>query len=261
MPILEIKNLNKTFHRGKNAGVEALKDVTFNVEEKSFLCIVGPSGCGKSTLLRLIAGIDHPSSGEILFEGKPITGPSSKISMIFQTFALFPWKTVEENIGIGLEALDVPKETRLETVKNEIQLVGLEGFEKAYPRELSGGMRQRVGIARALATQPTIMLMDEPFSALDEITAETLRRETLRIYRDRTIPPDTFIMVTHNVNEAVFMADRVLVMSSRPGTIVGDVRVNVPRPRENYQRHAEFYEAFDKIVELIHKYSPTHPTN
>jgi len=261
MPILEIKNVTKIFHRGKNKGVEALKDVTFNVEEKSFLSIVGPSGCGKSTLLRLIAGIDHPSSGEILFEGKPVTGPNPKISMIFQTFALFPWKTVEENIEIGLEALNVPKETRLETVKNEIQLVGLDGFEKAYPRELSGGMRQRVGIARALAIEPKIMLMDEPFSSLDAITAETLRRELLRIWRDRTKQPETFLMVTHNVNEAVFMADRVLVMSARPGTIVGDVRVNVPRPREKHLRHTEFYDACDKIVEIIHKYSPTHPTH
>jgi len=261
MPILEIKNVTKIFHRGKNKGVEALKDVTFNVEEKSFLSIVGPSGCGKSTLLRLIAGIDHPSSGEILFEGKPVTGPNPNISMIFQTFALFPWKTVEENIEIGLEALNIPKETRLETVKNEIQLVGLDGFEKAYPRELSGGMRQRVGIARALAIEPKIMLMDEPFSSLDAITAETLRRELLRIWRDRTKQPETFLMVTHNVNEAVFMADRVLVMSARPGTIVGDIRVNVPRPREKHLRHTEFYDACDKIVEIIHKYSPTHPTH
>ena len=258
MPILEIKNVNKIFHRGKSTDVLALKDVTFNVEEKSFMAIIGPSGCGKSTLLRLIAGLDYPSSGEILFAGKPITSPNQKISMVFQTFALFPWKTVEENVELGLEALNVPKETRLETVKNEIQLVGLEGFEKAYPRELSGGMKQRVGIARALAIKPSILLMDEPFSALDEIIAETLRREVLRIYQDRTTPPDTFVMVTHNVNEAVLMADRVIVMSSRPGTVVGDVRVNVPRPRDKYVRSAEFFDACDKIEEIIHKYPPMH---
>lgn len=252
MSVIEIKNVTKVFAT-KDKNVEALKDVAFNINNNEILAIVGPSGCGKSTLLRLIAGIDKPTSGEILFRGKPVTEPTHKISMIFQTFALFPWMTTQENIEIVLEVLGIPKEKRLEIALKSIKLVGLEGFEKSYPRELSGGMKQRVGIARALAIEPEVLLMDEPFSSLDALTAEALRREVLKIWRDRTHPPHTFVLVTHNVHEAVFMADRVIVMSHRPGSVVGELRVNVPRPREKHMRHVEYYDTYDKILEMIHK--------
>jgi NitT/TauT family transport system ATP-binding protein len=180
--------------------------------------------------------------------------------MIFQTFALLPWKTVRENVELGLEAQELPPKERHEKAAKYIESVGLDGFEDAYPRELSGGMRQRVGIARALAVEPEVLLMDEPFSSLDELTAETLRREVLDIWREPTKVTDTFIMVTHNVHEAVFMADRIIVLRARPGRVVADISVSLPRPRDNVAHSEEFYEYEQKIISIIEQYSATSTT-
>ena len=246
-PILEIKNLTKAYvNDGKSTTV--LDNISFQVPTQ-FLAIVGPSGCGKSTMLRIIDGLDVPTSGEVLFHGQSITSPSRKIGVIFQTFALIPWKTVLGNVEMALAFTPSSKEERLKVAKKYIQDVGLEGFETSYPKELSGGMKQRVGIARALALEPEVLLMDEPFSSLDALTAETLRREVLDIWRDKAYPTNAVIMVTHNVQEAVYMADRVLVLSARPATIVDDVRIDLPRPRN--QRDPALYDFADRIVSKI----------
>ena len=220
-----------------------------------FLCIVGPSGCGKSTLLRILDGLDLPTSGQVLVKGEQVTAPSPKISMIFQTFALLPWKNVRENVELGLEAQGIPLRARREKAAKYIDTVGLSGFEESYPRELSGGMKQRVGIARALAVEPEVLLMDEPFSSLDELTAHALRREVLEIWREPTKVTDTFVMVTHNVHEAVFMADRIIILRARPGSLVADIPVELQRPRENVVMTQEFFDYEKKVISIIERYS------
>ncbi len=254
MTVVEARNVTKVFEGEKR--VPALDDVSFSVGVDEFLCIVGPSGCGKSTLLRIIAGLEKPTSGKILFHDQPIKGPTPMITMIFQTFGLLPWKTVIENIELPLEIQGAEPEIRRETALKFIREVGLEGFENAYPHDLSGGMKQRVGIARALAVKPEVLLMDEPFSFLDELTAMTLRKEVLDIWNDPNLPTNTFIMVSHNVEEAVFMADRILIMSPRPGRIVGNVTVNIPRPRIRQFRSQPFFEYCDKVISLLEERSP-----
>lgn len=257
--ILQVQKVSKLFEAGEHK-VLALDAATFDVFPHEFLCIVGPSGCGKSTLLRILDGLDLPSSGQVLFKGQPVTQPSPKISMIFQTFALLPWKNVRENIELGLEAQGVALGVRHERAAKYIEAVGLSGFEDAYPRELSGGMKQRVGIARALAVEPEVLLMDEPFSSLDELTADTLRREVLEIWREPSKVTDTFIMVTHNVHEAVFMADRIIVLRARPGTLVADLAIDLPRPREKYAHTEGFYNYEQQIISYIERYSAAAPT-
>ncbi len=250
MSIIEIQNVSKTFPTDKTK-ILVLDDVSFSVGKEEFLCIVGPSGCGKSTLLRMIAGLDTPTSGRILFNGQPIKGPSPKITVVFQLFGLLPWKTALENVEVPLEVLKMPKEARLHVAEEYLQMVGLEGFENTYPHDLSGGMKQRVGIARALALEPTVLLMDEPFSSLDELTAKTLRDLVLNIWRNPALPTNTFIMVSHNVEEAVFMADRIIVLSSRPAKVVGEIKVNIPRPRSQYTRAKEYFDYVDETVKLL----------
>ena len=213
--------------------------------------MVGPSGCGKSTLLRIIAGLERADSGEVLFHGQPQTSPTPKITMIFQLFGLLPWKTALENVEVALEALHIKKEARWEIAKSYLRMVDLEGFENTYPHDLSGGMKQRVGIARALALQPEVLLMDEPFSSLDELTAKTLRSFVLDIWRTPSLMTHTFIMVSHNVEEAVFMAHRILVMSARPGRIVGEVKVDIPRPRTRYLRDPVYFKSVDEVVTIL----------
>ena len=252
MSVLEIKNVTKTFQT-EESKISVLEDVSFSVGKDEFVCLVGPSGCGKSTMLRIIAGLEKADSGEILFHGQPQTSPNPKITMIFQLFGLLPWKTALENVEVPLEVLGIKKETRLETARSHLRMVGLEGFENTYPHDLSGGMKQRVGIARALALQPEVLLMDEPFSSLDELTAKTLRELVLEIWRDPNLPTNTFIMVSHNVEEAVYMADRVLVMSPRPGRVVGEVRVNLPRPRTEYLRDPQYFQRVDEVVAILEK--------
>lgn len=252
MTVLDIEHVTKTF-QFEQTGIRVLEDVSFSVKEDEFLCIVGPSGCGKSTLLRIIAGLEHADSGEVLFHGQPQTSPTPKITMIFQLFGLLPWKTALQNVEVALEVLGVRKETRLETARSHLKMVGLEGFENTYPHDLSGGMKQRVGIARALALQPEILLMDEPFSSLDELTAKNLRSLVMDLRKKASLSTNTFIMVSHNVEEAVFMADRVIVMSPRPGKVVEEVNVDIPRPRMSYLRDPIYFKYVDQAVGILER--------
>jgi NitT/TauT family transport system ATP-binding protein len=252
LPVLEIKNVNKTFPLEKSK-ISVLENVSFSVDKDDFICLVGPSGCGKSTVLRIIAGLEKADSGEVLFHGQPQTSPNPKLTMIFQLFGLLPWRTALENVEVPLEVLGIKKEARVEIATNYLRMVGLEGFENTYPHDLSGGMKQRVGIARALALQPQVLLMDEPFSSLDELTAKTLRELVLEIWRDPSLPTNTFVMVSHNVEEAVYMADRVVVMSPRPGKVVGEVKVNLPRPRTQYLRDQKYFQSVDEVVAILEK--------
>lgn len=251
MPALEVKNVRKIFKEDTNE-VLALDGVNFTVEENEFVCLVGPSGCGKSTMLRIISGLDQPTSGDVIFEGKPITAPTPKIVMVFQLFGLLPWKTALENVEVPLEVLGVNPKERAELGRAYLKMVNLEGFENTYPHDLSGGMKQRVGIARALALKPEILLMDEPFSSLDELTAKTLRDLTLSIWRKEGEPPNSIIMVSHNVEEAVYMADRVIVFSPRPGHVVGDIKIDIPRPRAEHIRDPLYFGFVDRVLEFLH---------
>jgi NitT/TauT family transport system ATP-binding protein len=252
MPVLEVKNVSKRFVEDGNE-VVALEGVNFAVNDDEFICLVGPSGCGKSTMLRIISGLETPTGGEIIFEGKPITGPTPKISMVFQLFGLLPWKTAQENVEVPLEVIGVPKAKRVEVAHEYLRQVKLEGFENVYPHDLSGGMKQRVGIARALALNPEILLMDEPFSSLDELTARALRDLVLTIWRKKDENPNSIIMVSHNVEEAVYIADRVLVFSPRPGRIIGEVDVDIPRPRFEHRRDQKYFETVDRVMDLLGK--------
>lgn len=252
LQILEVKNLIKTFMMDQSK-ILVIDNVSFSVGNDKFVCIVGPSGCGKSTMLRIIAGLEKADSGKILFHEKPIIQPNPKIAMVFQLFGLLPWKTASENVEVPLEVLGIGKEKRIHIAEEYLRMVGLEGFEHTYPHDLSGGMKQRVGIARALSLKPEVLLMDEPFSSLDELTAKTLRELVLDIWRNPTLPTNTFIMVSHNVEEAVLMADRVIVMSPRPGKIVGEVKIDIPRPRTEYLREKVYFGYIDEVVELLEK--------
>jgi NitT/TauT family transport system ATP-binding protein len=250
--VLEVRDVTKTFPQEKSQ-ISVLEDVSFSVDRDEFVCLVGPSGCGKSTLLRIIGGLEKADLGQILFHGQPQTVPTPKITMIFQLFGLLPWKTALENVEVPLEVVGMKKEARKEIAKSYLRMVDLEGFENTYPHDLSGGMKQRVGIARALALQPEVLLMDEPFSSLDELTAKTLRTLVLEIWRDPSLPTNTFVMVSHNVEEAVYMADRVIVMSPRPGRIVGEVKVNLPRPRTEYLRNPRYFQRIDEVMAILEK--------
>jgi len=252
MAVLDIEHVTKVFE-SENGGMSVLEDVSFSVKEDEFLCLVGPSGCGKSTLLKIVAGLEHANSGRVLFHGQPQLAPTPKITMIFQLFGLLPWKTSLENVTVALEVLGVKKESAEETARSYLGMVGLEGFENTYPHDLSGGMKQRVGIARALALQPEVLLMDEPFSSLDELTAKNLRSLVMDLRRRSELSTNTFIMVSHNVEEAVFMADRVVVMSPRPGKIVGEVKVNIPRPRMSYLRDPIYFKYVDEVVSVLER--------
>ncbi|MHB9145962.1 MAG: ABC transporter ATP-binding protein [Symbiobacteriia bacterium] len=248
MALLEVKNVYKRY-TDRNRSITVLEDISFTVEKGEFVAVVGPSGSGKSTLLRIIAGLDRPTSGEARYRDRPIAEAVDRIAVVFQSFALLPWLTVSENVEIGLEARGVDRVARQKQGSLFIDKVGLDGFEEAYPRELSGGMKQRVGIARALSVEPELLLMDEPFSALDALTAQNLREEVLTLWRDGSLPLGAVIMVTHGIEEAVFMADRVVVMSTRPGRIKADVPVDLPRPRN--MKDEAFGRVTDKIYSLV----------
>jgi NitT/TauT family transport system ATP-binding protein len=208
-----------------------LDDVSLSLRDNEIVALLGRSGSGKSTLLRIIAGLMPATSGEVTIGGEPVCGPASQVAMVFQSFALFPWHTVLENVEIGLEAQRVDPDLRKKRALAAIDLIGLDGYESAYPKELSGGMRQRVGLARALVVHPNVLLMDEPFSALDVLTAETLRTDLLDLWCEGRMPISSILMVTHNIEEAVFMCDRILVFSSNPGRIVAEIIVDFPQPR------------------------------
>ncbi|MCK5146378.1 ABC transporter ATP-binding protein [bacterium] len=225
--ILELKNINKTFDQDVQS-ITALDDISIQVRRNEFLCILGPSGCGKSTLLHLIAALDNPSSGEIIFNEHYIPGPCACRGLVFQEDALYPWKTVWQNIAFGLEIQKIPSLQRELIIREHINLVGLPGFEHFYPHQLSGGMKQRVQIARTLALDPQILLMDEPFAALDEITRSRMDEELLSIWNRKK---KTVIFVTHSIEEAVILGDRILIMDASPGRIIHEIINPLQRPR------------------------------
>lgn len=248
--LLELNNVTKEYADDNGKRNVVLNNINLSISQNEFISIVGPSGCGKSTLLRIIMGLEFYSRGEVLFKGQYVQGKiNSSMAMVFQSFGLFPWLSVIENVEFGLESMHIEKIQRREKTLRIIQEVGLEGFEDAYPRELSGGMKQRVGIARALVTDPEILLMDEPFSSLDPLTAEALREEILKVWSNKFTTPDVVIMVTHNVEEAVYLSDRVIILSSRPASVVKQVLIDIPRPRE--KRDKAIYEYADQITTLI----------
>src|SRR5271168_3268750 len=248
MALLELKHISKSFAHAKGT-LQVLNDVSFDVNEGEFIAIVGPSGCGKSTLLRIINGIVPQSSGQVLYNGRQIDGINLECALVFQSFALMPWLTVEDNVEMPLEARGVPPDIRRKRISFYIDKVGLDGFEEAYPRELSGGMKQRVGLARALAAEPRVLLMDEPFSALDALTAITLREELLDIWQSPDMPVKNIVLVTHIIEEAIELADRIIVMAASPGRIVKDLKVELPRPRD---RRTEAFNALtDKVFSMI----------
>ncbi len=242
---VELSNVTKVYPDPPQI-VTALQNISFHVNEGEFLCIVGPSGCGKSTLLRMIAGLDHPSTGQIRFRGDVVTAPHPKISMVFQSFALLPWRTVVQNVEFGLEVQGSPKAERRRVALDFLEMVGLKGSESLYPKQLSGGMKQRVGIARALAIDPEVVLMDEAFSAIDEFTAEALRNEVAEIHAETQ---KTFLLVTHNLPEAIELADRILVLTARPAKIKSIVSVEIERPR--VQTDSEFVTIHREIFALL----------
>jgi NitT/TauT family transport system ATP-binding protein len=251
--VIEIKGLGKKFPgRGSSAGVQALRDVTLTVRDNEFITILGPSGCGKTTLLRNIAGLVPWDEGEILVDGQPVTGPSPNRAMVFQNFALLPWATVLDNVAIGLEIRGDPKVQREQRALELIETVGLRGFERRLPGELSGGMQQRVGLARALAVDPDVLLMDEPFGALDEQTRRLLQEEMLRIWENSR---KTVVFITHSMEEAVLLGDRVVLMSARPGRIEDIIDVPLPRPRsaavDSVERSPEYVEISSRLWERL----------
>lgn len=228
--IYSLKQVCRGFGKG-NEERQVLSDVDLTLREGEIVGLLGRSGSGKSTLLRIIAGLIQPSSGEVRYNGALLNGPAEGVAMVFQTFALFPWLTVLENVEAGLQALQVERKAARKRALAAIDLIGLDGFENAYPRELSGGMRQRVGFARGLVVNPTLLLMDEPFSALDVLTAETLRTDLLDLWSGKQLPIKSILIVTHNIEEAVLMCDRVLVLSSNPGRVVAEIKVPFAHPR------------------------------
>ncbi len=248
MALLELRNISKSFPHATGT-LRVLENLSFTIEEGEFVAVVGPSGCGKSTMLRIINGLMPPTSGQVLYRGRQTDGINLECAMVFQSFALMPWLTVKANIELGLEARGVAPIEREKRAGVYIDKVGLDGFEEAYPRELSGGMKQRVGLARALAVEPRLLLMDEPFSALDALTAITLREKLLDVWQSADMPVHNIIIVTHMIEEAVELADRILVLSSGPGRLVADLKVDLPRPRD--RRKESFNALTDKVFSLI----------
>ncbi|MDY7548618.1 nitrate/sulfonate/bicarbonate ABC transporter ATP-binding protein [Glaciimonas sp. Gout2] len=243
--ILNVNHVRRGFAKAQGE-LLVLDDVSLTLHEGEIVGLLGRSGCGKSSLLRIIAGLIQPTGGDVSYRGHPVNGPADGVAMVFQTFALFPWLTVLDNVEAGLEALGTPPAERRKRALAAIDLIGLDGFENAYPRELSGGMRQRVGFARALVVDPTLLLMDEPFSALDVLTAETLRTDLLDLWNDGRLPIKSILIVTHNIEEAVFMCDRILVLSSNPGRIIAEIKVPFPHPRNRLD------PAFRQLVDDIY---------
>jgi NitT/TauT family transport system ATP-binding protein len=225
-----VRDLVKVFYdAAKGAQILALDHVSLAVRDREFVALLGPSGCGKSTLLNLVAGFEQPTSGDLLLDGRQVSQPGPDRGVVFQEFALFPWMTVSRNIEFGLQNRGIPRARREETVRRFIELIGLNGFEDRYPRELSGGMKQRVAIARVLANDPAILLMDEPFAALDALTRQAMQAQLLEAW---ATVRNTVLFVTHSIDEALFLSDRVAVMTARPGRIVEIIDVNLPRPRD-----------------------------
>ena len=246
---LEIKNLGKEFET-PNGTVTALQDINFKVHKREFVCVIGPSGCGKSTFIRILAGLETPTSGEILLDGNAVHGPGPDRGMVFQGYTLFPWLTVKKNVMFGLEQAGHGKAVAEEDARQWIDLVGLSKFENSYPHELSGGMKQRVAIARALANQPRILLMDEPYGALDAQTRSKMQSYLMEIWQNIDI---TILFITHDLDEAIYLADRILVLKAHPGEVQEVIEVSVPQPRSPDQLLSpEFLATKKRLEELIH---------
>ncbi len=249
-PIISVSGVNKRFVTRAGKVVTALKDVSLNIEANQFVTLVGPSGCGKSTLLKIISGVIPPSEGSLSLEGQRLTQPSRKLGMVFQRPILLPWRTVLDNVLFPIEMLGWPVEKYRDEAMRIIKFVGLDGFEKALPRELSGGMQQRVSICRALIYDPQVLMMDEPFGALDAMTREDLSVELLRIWTERK---KTVLFVTHSISEAVLLADRVIIMTARPGRVIMDLKVDLPRPRTlDTERMPEFQDLVHVVRQAIY---------
>ena len=257
-PLIELRHIHHSFRLSSGQKIKVLRDIGLILDPGEILVILGPSGSGKSTALRILAGLIEPTLGVALGSGKPIVGPNQEVALVFQNFALLPWLTVAQNVAAGLEPLRLTKEDVETRVKRAIDLVGLEGFEEAYPRELSGGMKQRVGMARALVMERPVLCLDEPFSALDVLTAEVLRKEVLNLWTSKKTAIRSVILVTHNILEAVSMGGRILVMSANPGQIRISIRNELPYPRdEKSGRFRELVENIhDVITEAVHPDSP-----
>jgi NitT/TauT family transport system ATP-binding protein len=248
-PLVDIRHVSQSYGRQDEAGPRVLDDMSLAINEGEIVGLLGRSGCGKSSLLRIVSGLAQPTAGEVVYDGARVSGPAEGIAMVFQTFALFPWLSVLANVELGLRAKKVPEEEARRRALAAIDLIGLDGFESAYPKELSGGMRQRVGFARALVVHPKVLLMDEPFSALDVLTAETLRTDLLDLWVEGRMPIKSILMVTHNIEEAVLMCDRIVILSSNPGRIAAEIRVTLSHPRNRLD--PEFRQLVDQIYALM----------
>ncbi len=249
MSQLSIQGVSRTFTSEKGKSTQALLPVDFDVKENDFVTILGPSGCGKSTMLRIVAGLDHPTSGRVLLDGRPVEGPGADRGMVFQSYTLFPWLTIEQNIRFGLRERGMPESQQKERAQYFIAKVGLRGFEQHFPKQLSGGMQQRTAIARALANDPKILLMDEPFGALDNHTRVLMQELLLGIWEAER---KTVMFVTHDIDEAIFMANRVAVFSARPGRIKSEIAVNLPHPRHyTIKTSPEFMDLKARLTEEI----------
>ncbi|MFS8369716.1 ABC transporter ATP-binding protein [Acetobacter indonesiensis] len=252
--LVEARHVSQAYHKDSAVDLQVLDDVNFSIHAGEIVGLLGRSGSGKSTLLRILAGLLSPTSGEVVWKDHLIDGPQSGIAMIFQSFALFPWMTVEENVALGLDAKGIQGQERDRLVENAINLIGLGGYENAWPKELSGGMQQRVGLARALVVQPDLLLMDEPFSALDVLTAENLRTDLVELWSEKKLPVQGMLVVTHNIEEAVLICDRIMIFSSNPGRIAHSLTVPFAHPRN--REDLAFRQFVDQIYALMTQRAP-----
>ena len=246
--LLQVRNVSRYYSKGAKRFM-AVQNVNLKIYPGEFVCLLGPSGCGKSTLLRMITGLNPTSEGEILYKGQPLTGVNPHATIVFQTFALYPWLTVQQNVEVALKARGVLEMERREKARQLLDQVGLDGFESAYPRELSGGMRQKCGFARAMAVEPELLCLDEPFSALDVLSAEALRGELMELWLNKAIPTQAVLMVTHNIQEAVFMADRIVVMEKDPGRVLTEIQVALRHPR--HTKDTAFQALVDRVYAAV----------
>ncbi len=246
--LLEVKNVSRYYGRGAKRFL-AVSNVNLKINPGDFVCLLGPSGCGKSTLLRMITGLNPTSEGQVLYRGEPQSGVNPHATIVFQTFALYPWLTVQQNVEVALKARGVEETQRKSKAVQLLDKVGLDGFESAYPRELSGGMRQKCGFARAMAVEPELLCLDEPFSALDVLSAEALRGELMELWTSKSIPTQAILMVTHNIEEAVLMADRIVVMGKDPGHVLAEINVGLHHPR--HRKDTAFQAIVDKVYALV----------
>ncbi len=246
--LLILENISQSYGFGERR-FTAVEDVNLVLSEGEFVALLGPSGCGKSTLLRIIAGLQKASQGKVLYRGQPLLGVNPHASIVFQTFALFPWLSVMENVALALKVRGIGETERAQRAEDLLDRVGLDGFESAYPRELSGGMRQKVGFARAMAVEPELLCLDEPFSALDVLSAESLRGELMELWTEGKIPTRAILMVSHNIEEAVFMADRIVIMDKEPGRVVAEYQIGLPHPRQ--RKSNEFQALVDQVYAAL----------